>query len=652
MAKIKVKFGKGEIVLTKSTKLVGVKSNNTRGLGDDFVKQSAHPNLGGFKVVQLKKKRNEKMEDVLENTRSLDQVEVCTHVYHAPGSDVPMVPTGTIFITFTTGVAEIRQSEILQEYSLDLKERREDNRVVAVVTPASPNPLKCAMGLQEKKEVKWAEPDIDMPVPSCVYAQPTDNLFPNMWHLQNNGKVVDNPTQNWLMKPGADAKVVDAWKILDGFGNPNIVVAVVDNGFDTTHPDLKDKVFKPWDIWDNSPKLRVGDPTFTHGTPCASVAIAPSNGMGMVGAAPVARFMPVSGTGFSIETTEAMFNYCMKNGADVISCSWGSVDSSYQLGPDKVAAIAKAAREGRGGKGCVICFAAGNEGVDYVNYYAVHPDVICVAASTSDDIHPDYSNTGPEVTICAPSNGGFPILAARAFWAEGSKDEFYYGDGVDRGIRYQHFGGTSSATPLVAGICALILSANPDLTAKEVKKILIQTSDKIGTPADYDSQGHSKLYGYGRVNAAAAVKEALKRRGVTAGTTQPTPTPTPAKPTTPTPTPVPPTPTPAKPTTPTAPATNTISGFMRWGTNSKIPTEGFSVQAGSFTQLDSIKAVAPKLETQFKQPVYWHVSGTGAATIYRVFVGYCGTLAEANKIQVTLKNGGVNGFTKDLSTLK
>jgi cell division septation protein DedD len=79
--------------------------------------------------------------------------------------------------------------------------------------------------------------------------------------------------------------------------------------------------------------------------------------------------------------------------------------------------------------------------------------------------------------------------------------------------------------------------------------------------------------------------------------------------------------------------------------------EGYSVQAGSFTQLESVKTVAPKLETQFKQPVYWHVSGTGTATIYRVFVGYCGNLTEANKIQVTLKSGGVNGFTKDLSTL-
>jgi subtilisin family serine protease len=322
------------------------------------------------------------------------------------------------------------------------------------------------------------------------------------------------------------------------------------------------------------------------------------------------------------------------------------VDSNYQLGPDKAAAIAKAAREGRGGKGCVICFAAGNEGVDYVNYYAIHPDVICVAASTSDDIHPDYSNTGPEVTICAPSNGGFPILAARAFWAQGTVDEFYYGDNKDRGIRYQHFGGTSSSTPLVAGICALMLSANPDLTSKDIKKILIQTADKIGKPADYNAQGHSKLYGYGRVNAAAAVKEALKRKGVVAGAPQPTPTPA-TIPTPPKPTPVTPTPTPTP-----APAANTGSGLMRWGTNSKVPAQGFSVQAGSFSQLDSIKTVAPKLETQFKQPVYWHASGTGAATIYRVLVGYCGTLTEANKIQVTLKNGGVNGFTKDLSTLK
>ena len=81
---------------------------------------------------------------------------------------------------------------------------------------------------------------------------------------------------------------------------------------------------------------------------------------------------------------------CAKNGADIISCSWGTTNHNYALNSLKEQAIARAAREGRKGKGCVILYAAGNEGYDYVNLYGTHPDVICVGASDSKD---KYSNS-------------------------------------------------------------------------------------------------------------------------------------------------------------------------------------------------------------------------------------------------------------------
>jgi subtilisin family serine protease len=640
MAKqIKVKFGKGEIILTKSTKYVGIKKAKTRSLDiesrlDPEIKKLVQSHLGGFEVVSVNKQKGEKLDNKLDSLRSLDEVEVGTHVYHIPGNDKPLVPTGSLYITFAKNVGTQQQESLLNELNLKIKERRSDEKVVAVVTSESPNPLKCAMLLQEKDEVKWAEADMDTTVDFYGYSAPTARLFGHMWHLQNNGRVPDNSSVR--LKIGADAKVLEAWKLLDGYGNPNIVVAVIDNGFDLTHPDLNTKVVKPWDLWTNSPQLMQGDPAFTHGTPCAGVAIAPFNG-GICGSAPVARFMPLSGTGFSIESTESMFNYVIRNGAHVVSCSWGTVDSHFQLGPDKIAAIAKAAREGRGGKGCVICFAAGNEDVDYLNYYGAHPDVICVGASTSDDEHADYSNRGRELTVVAPSNGSWPILSTRANWDEGIPGEvgaakWYYGDGIDRGARYQHFGGTSSATPLVAGICALILSANPNLTAREVKQILIQTADKIGSPSEY-SNGHSLKYGFGRVNAYKAVQEALRRAGVS----QPT--------------------TPSTPITPTTPPTSTGgapvgTGLFRFTTNAKAVNKGFSVQTGSFSQWANVKSIAPNLETRFKQPVFIHVAGSGpTTTVYRVLVGQFSTLAEANKLLSTMKAAGVAGFVKDLRTL-
>ena len=639
MAQLKVKFGAGELVLTKSNKYVGVKKSQTRSLGESElepdIKKVVHPSLGGFEMVSVKKKRGEKINDKLDLIRSLDEVEVGTHVYTAPGSDRPLIPTGSIYITFSKGVTEAQQTAILKEFSLDLKERREDNKIVAVVTPASSNPIKTAMALQAKDEVKWAEPDIDTPLDHYAFAQPAARLWGQMWHLQNTGRVPDNSSVH--MKVGADSKVAEAWRLLDGYGNPNITVAVIDNGIDLSHPDLKDKVVKPWDLWNNSPNLQAGDPSFTHGTPCASVAIAPQNG-GMCGAAPAARFMPLSGTGFSIESTEAMFNYVIRNGADVVSCSWGTVDPNFALGSDKINAIAKAARDGRGGKGCVICFAAGNEDMDTLNVYGKHPDVICVGATTSDDEHADYSNRGRELTISAPSNGSWPILAARAFWDPGIPGEvgagkWYYGDGIDRGSRYQHFGGTSSATPLVAGICALILSANPNLTAREVKQILMMTADKVGSPSEY-SNGQSVKYGYGRINAAKAVQEALNRAGKT-------------------PPPSTPTSTTGSTTTPSSQPGNPPvgTGLFRYSSNARVANKGFAVQAGSFSQWTNVKSIAPGLESKYGQPALVHVVGSGSSTIYRVLIGQFTTLGDANRLLSSMKAGGIAGFVKDLSTL-
>ena len=78
------------------------------------------------------------------------------------------------------------------------------------------------------------------------------------------------------------------------------------------------------------------------------------------------------------------------------------------------------------------------------------------------------------------------------------------------GLHYNKFTGTSSATPLAAGIAALVLSANPKLAREEVQLLLEQTARKIGPRGTYKKNGHSKFYGYGRVNAADAVAQALR----------------------------------------------------------------------------------------------------------------------------------------------
>ncbi len=615
MSKLTIKNGKGELTLKKSHSLVGLKTKTDEEQA--FVDKHIFKNLGGFEVVTLNQS-GESLDDALDEVRSKEEVELGTHVYFSEGSNRPLVPTGEIFITFEEGVGENEQNIVLEEYALTLIERRDNNRIVAKVTANSPNPIKVANFLQAISLVKIAEPDLDTMLDEYAFVAPNDNLVGHEWHLQNDGFVAD---VDYRLRKGADAKVIDAWQRLGNTGSKGVTVAVIDNGFDLTHPDLKDKVTKPFDLWNQSSEVLQGDKRFTHGTPCASVALAASNGQGIVGAAPSSKFMPVSGTSFSVRATEQMFDYCINNGADIISCSWGTTDPNFRLNSLKEEAITKAAKKGRNGKGCVILFAVGNDDVDFVNFYAAHPDVIAVAASTSQDTYASYSNRGREVSICAPSNGDWPILAARAWWDQGldweSGNFKFWRDGRSRGKHYKHFGGTSSSTPLVAGICALILSANPDLTAKEVKDILQKTADKIGSPSEY-SNGHSVKYGYGRVNAGRAVAEALRRKETVA---------------------------------PPKEVKDTVSngqGLFQFDVK-KQAASGYGIQIGAFYEYGNVLIQVEKLQRQFGEKIIVSINELKGRTVYKVVVGAYSSKSKAQSLQKRMKNAGQGGF---LGTLK
>ncbi len=128
-------------------------------------------------------------------------------------------------------------------------------------------------------------------------------------------------------------------------------------------------------------------------------------------------------------------------------------------------------------------------------YPASYANAIAVGAATDRDLRSDYSQYGGKIDFLAPSNGGWNDIATLdPVGAVGWTDTDYK----------LNFGGTSSATPLAAGIAALMLTQNPNLTATEVRAILHSSCDKIGGVA-YDADGKNPLYGYGRVNARRAV---------------------------------------------------------------------------------------------------------------------------------------------------
>jgi subtilisin family serine protease len=261
-----------------------------------------------------------------------------------------------------------------------------------------------------------------------------------------------------------------------------------------------------------------------HGTACAGVACADGN-FGASGVAPRARLMPIrlrSGLGSMAEADA--FDWAARNGADVISCSWGPTDGDFTDPSDPLhhqrvpipdstrLAIESAIRNGRGGKGCVILFAAGNgnESVDN-DGYASYPKVIAVAACNDRGKKSPYSDFGNAVWCSFPSSNYFPSLTPGIWTTDRMGNEGYNMGDSRRGDAAGHytnsFGGTSSSCPGAAGVAALVLARNRNLTWQQTKDILRQACDRIDTAGGrYNAAGHSAYYGYGRLNARRAVE--------------------------------------------------------------------------------------------------------------------------------------------------
>lgn len=248
-----------------------------------------------------------------------------------------------------------------------------------------------------------------------------------------------------------------------------------------------------------------------HGTPCAGVVAA--TGPAAYGIAPGCRILAVKvfhADEFAADERVADAMRYAATKADILSCSWsGSTSADIQM------ALEDVKRTGRKGRGATVFCATGNESRPgrpaAVGFPARDPNAIGVGASTDQAMLASYSNIGPEVDFVAPSSGGIAevfttdvSIPGRGFNV-GRRDR-----GGKDGLCTNEFGGTSSATPLAAGVGALMLSVNPKLSSDDVRDILRTTADKIG--GSYDARGFSNEFGYGRVNAAKAVEEAKKRR--------------------------------------------------------------------------------------------------------------------------------------------
>jgi subtilisin-like proprotein convertase family protein len=346
-------------------------------------------------------------------------------------------------------------------------------------------------------------------------ALPNDSLISQQWHLSNN-----NTTRT-------HANVESIWNYpsLSGIRGAGIRIGIVDDGIALDHPDFVGNLDTTNDRdfidSDDVPSPLVDQSDF-HGTACAGVAGARgNNSLGVSGVAPSATLVGLRLVS-KVMITDQKEASAMSWKNDIIevkSNSWGPKDDGTVLISDRpgfltLAALATATTTGRGGRGTIFVWAGGNGGDttkrDNSNYdgYANSIHTIAVAASNSVGTHSDYSELGANLVVCAPSSGTTAHLLVTTTDLVSSAG--YNTASGPNGNYAADFGGTSSATPVVSGIVALMLEKNPNLGWRDVQEILIRSAFKI-SPIDSGWSNNAAgfhfnhRFGAGLVDATAAV---------------------------------------------------------------------------------------------------------------------------------------------------
>ncbi|XQQ06661.1 MAG: S8 family serine peptidase [Leptolyngbya sp. IPPAS B-1204] len=487
------------------------------------------------------------LDDLMQQARSAAAIAFASHVYQmyeSPGT--LLYPTDQITLQFAESLAAEQMHRIVAAAGLRILKliAGVPKAFVFQVTASAPaNPLKLANQLLQHPAILLAEPNVAVLRQPCY--RPRESNYAQQWYLNHEGGAD--------LVPGSHIFAEPAWNLTKG--KRSITVAVADDGFDLEHPDLQSegKIVAAVELQRGG--IPLAKTSETHGTACARLITADETGKGMIGVAPGCALMPI-GVGAFIEdqTIEQLCQWTIENGADVVCCGWSAAATYFPLSLRQRVALTQAATQGRDGRGCVLVFPAGNANrplsgmvseqdwpnqllqgaTRWLNGFAVHPDVITVAACTSLNHKSACSNWGPGISVAAPGGHAPPMYYAqqtglvptgpvcppqlgRAIVLDEPTAATTTADAVHPAL----LGDTSAACAIVAGVAALVLSIHPDLTALQVRQILEQTADKILDPepdaqlklqlGHYDANRYSAAFGYGKVNAVKALQFAQQQ---------------------------------------------------------------------------------------------------------------------------------------------
>lgn len=396
-----------------------------------------------------------------------------------------MLETSRIIVRFEEGVSNDIREEILGQHStVQLGYGGLPPRTIRADV-GDGIALEVCLRLMDSDAIVYAEPDFVEHLGQRL--TPNDPEFAQQWHHQNISSQ-------------------DAWDITQGDG---VRIAVIDNGFDVNHPDLRFGSASGWfkDNMNFSDAHFVpnttGMPDENHGTACAGmIAAIADNIRGGCGVAFNSHLSMIACLSDQIgpqSTLARAISYAANPalegssapGADIISCSLGPNGANWNMTGVLEDAIDFASSQGRSGLGCAIFWACtnGNHPISF-DKVCSHPKVIATGRSTQGDAD-NGSGFGPKLEFLAP---GVDV------WIPAS------------GGGYHSTTGTSFAAPCAAGVAGLALSVNRSLTATELRTLLRESCDKVGQLPYINDR--NDIYGHGRVNSEKAVSAALAAHAI------------------------------------------------------------------------------------------------------------------------------------------
>ncbi|MDX2477670.1 MAG: proprotein convertase P-domain-containing protein [Gammaproteobacteria bacterium] len=534
---------------------------------------------GKYKQISSHSTRITTPANELENVMTRARAVAPTHhAYYEENGDTAFQITDRFFARFKHPPTDEQLSAFIARYALILCHTyTEQDFLFQLTNHTGMNPVKLVVKLNEEDDqIESAEHDLNHLTTKYAVPIPTDPDYFRQWHLHTNYNHQDYDHR-------ACSMCEEAWQVLDNVGSASVTVAISDDGCRLDHSDFDSLgKFTAWGYFSEQRLITQddidADPSAmyqagaNHGTSCAGVVAGEIDATLTVGAAPGCRLLPIkfesSGPSLYISSSRMLkaLDY-IADKADVMSNSWGGVPVNVwpTIVVTRITELAQTG--GPRGKGIVFLWAAGNEncpinhnsnqdvpystgigwqgdtpvwvGVEtartFENNLVGVPGLAHVAAIASTARRSHYSNYGTGIAICAPTSNvhTYSRMQVRGLGITTTT-------GASPDVTF-FFGGTSSATPLVAGIAALTISANPNLTAEEVLSILKQSASKNLDFTDYpktptapydpdtswdvspiapfsdgafvdngnEDGSWSPWFGHGRIDARAAVSAAL-----------------------------------------------------------------------------------------------------------------------------------------------